>query len=457
MVHCCCVPGCSTRSNRESYLSFFSLPLNNKKLLKRGIHVIKRKNLPLTRHTRICSRHFVNAEGRHLYVDETPSLYLPGTSPRTGSSRKAPRDRSASVDNETVLSSQDDMEERQSELDIDASTQTEVQMEEIDDLKSKVMELEKKLEKAKFRLDNIKHDDGRVTFYTGFPSFPTLKAFYDFLGPSVENLKYSKKQEESDIFNSVEKKRLRQRSLPPIEEFFMTLVHLRLGLVEQDLADRFGISQSTVSRITCTWINFLFVKLKELPLWPPRDMVRANMPHQFKAKYPKTRVILDATEIYIEQPHLPELQQMTFSNYKNDNTFKALIGISPDGVITFVSSLFSGSISDKCLTRQSGVLDLLEEGDSVMADRGFDIEEDLMLRGVSLNIPPFLRGKSQLSEKELIVTRRIASLRIHVERAMERIKNFHIFDKNIPVSLTDIADRIFFVCCVLTNFQGPLV
>ena len=416
--------------------------------------MIKRKNLPLTRHTRICSRHFVNAEGRHLYVDETPSLYLPGTSSRTGSSRKAPRDRSAS---ETVLSSQDDMEERQTELDIDASTQTEVQMGEIDDLKSKVMELEKKLEKAKFRLDNIKHDDGRVTFYTGFPSFPTLKAFYNFLGPSVENLKYSKKQEESDILNSVENKRLRQRSLPPIEEFFMTLVRLRLGLVEQDLADRFGISQSTVSRITCTWINFLFVKLKELPLWPPRDVVRANMPHQFKAKYPKTRVILDATEIYIEQPPLPELQQMTFSNYKNDNTFKALIGISPDGVITFVSSLFSGSISDKCLTRHSGVLDLLEEGDSVMADRGFDIEEDLMLRGVSLNIPPFLRGKSQLSEKELIVTRRIASLRIHVERAMERIKNFHIFDKNIPVSLTDIADRIFFVCCVLTNFQGPLV
>ena len=56
---------------------------------------------------------------------------------------------------------------------------------------------------------------------------------------------------------------------------------------------------------------------------------------------------------------------MTFSNYKND---KALIGISPDGVITFVSSLFPGSISDKALTRQSDLLDFLEEGYSVMAD-----------------------------------------------------------------------------------------
>ena len=96
-------------------------------------------------------------------------------------------------------------------------------------------------------------------------------------------------------------------------------------------------------------------------------------------------------------PHLPELQQMTFSNYKHDNTFKALIGISPDGAITFVSSLFPGSILDKALTKQSGVLDLLESGDSLMADRGFNIEEYLILRGVKLNIPPYLRGKSQLS------------------------------------------------------------
>ena len=158
----------------------------------------------------------------------------------------------------------------------------------------------------------------------------------------------------------------------------------------------------------------------------------------------------------MEQPKLPELQQMTFSNYKNDNTYKGLIGISPNGVITFVSQLYPGSISDKELTRRCGILNLLEVGDSVMADRGFSIQEDLALIGVRLNIPPFLRGKGQLSQKELITTRRIASLRIHVERAMERIKNFHIFDKSIPASLTDITDRIIFICCVLANFQPPL-
>ncbi len=51
---------------------------------------------------------------------------------------------------------------------------------------------------------------------------------------------------------------------------------------------------------------------------------------------------------------------MTFSSYKNHNTFKALVGISTSGAITFVSKLFPDCISDKELTRCSGLLDLLE-------------------------------------------------------------------------------------------------
>jgi hypothetical protein len=55
-------------------------------------------------------------------------------------------------------------------------------------------------------------------------------------------------------------------------------------------------------------------------------------------------VIIDATEVFIQQPSLPELQQRTFSSYKNHNTFKALIGISPSGAVTFVSKLYPGNI-----------------------------------------------------------------------------------------------------------------
>ena len=108
---------------------------------------------------------------------------------------------------------------------------------------------------------------------------------------------------------------------------------------------------------------------------------------------------------------------MTFSPYKNHNTFKALVGISPGGAVTFISKLFCGSISDRELTKRNGLLELLESGDTVMADRRFNIQDDLTPLGVRVNIPPFLRGKEQLEPDKLVETRRIASLRIHVERA----------------------------------------
>ena len=122
----------------------------------------------------------------------------------------------------------------------------------------------------------------------------------------------------------------------------------------------------------------------------------------------------------------------------------------------YVSNLYAGSISDKELTHCSGILDLLEQGDSVMADCGFDIQDHLTLQGVRLNIPPFLKGKSQLNESDLVETRRIASIRIHVEQAMERIKIFYIFDKTLPSSMSSIANQTFCVYAVLSNFHPPL-
>ena len=69
----------------------------------------------------------------------------------------------------------------------------------------------------------------------------------------------------------------RPRAFQSTEEFFLVLVRLRLGLLEQDLADRFEISCATVSRIFATWINFLYFKFKQFPLWPPQEVVQSNI------------------------------------------------------------------------------------------------------------------------------------------------------------------------------------
>lgn len=91
-----------------------------------------------------------------------------------------------------------------------------------------------------------------------------------------------------------------------------------------------------------------------------------------------------------------------------------------------------------------------------MADRGFDIEEDLP-DGVTLNIPAFLKGKTQLDLGEELETRRIASVRVHVERAINRVKNFRILQSIFPLSMAPDLNKVWLICCYLVNFLPPLI
>ena len=68
----------------------------------------------------------------------------------------------------------------------------------------------------------------------------------------------------------------------------------------------------------------------------------------------------------------PNPQQLPWSSYKNHNTLKTLVGITPSAVTSFVSGLFSWLISNRELTIQSRILQ--KEWDRyflVMADWGF--------------------------------------------------------------------------------------
>lgn len=137
-----------------------------------------------------------------------------------------------------------------------------------------------------------------------------------------------------------------KRSLTPEQEFFLVLVRLRLGLLE-DTAVRAGMS---VSRIIITWIDFLHARLRSYPIWPSKSSTEKTMPASFKEMYPSTRVITDCTEIFIEMPSSFRSQSATYSNYKHHNTAKGLIGISPSAAVSFVSDLYAGRSSDKEIT-----------------------------------------------------------------------------------------------------------
>ena len=102
------------------------------------------------------------------------------------------------------------------------------------------------------------------------------------------------------------------------------------------------------------------------------------------------------------------------------------------------------------------MLDLIESGDNIMVDRGFDIK-DIVPEGVTVNMPPFLAGCNQLTAAETEETMTIASVRIHVERAIGQIKTYHILDGNLPNTLSPYATQIATVCGLLTNFLPPLL
>uniref|UniRef100_A0A1X7VTL4 DDE Tnp4 domain-containing protein n=1 Tax=Amphimedon queenslandica TaxID=400682 RepID=A0A1X7VTL4_AMPQE len=70
------------------------------------------------------------------------------------------------------------------------------------------------------------------------------------------------------------------------------------------------------------------------------------MPTQFCQLYRNTRIIIDARQIFVQEPNA---QQLTFSSYKNHNTGKVLAGITPSGALSFISPMYGGSISDRQL------------------------------------------------------------------------------------------------------------
>ena len=152
---------------------------------------------------------------------------------------------------------------------------------------------------------------------------------------------------------------------------------------------------------------------------------RSNLPSVFiKAGYKKCCVILDCAEVFIERPKSLINQACTWSEYKHHNTIKFLVGISPTGYITFLSDCYGGRASDRYIVKDSGFYDLLEREDMVMADKRFQIHEELLLRFCSLQVPPGARAKSQMTTDECKKTKDIANLRIHVEKAINRINFF---------------------------------
>ena len=155
----------------------------------------------------------------------------------------------------------------------------------------------------------------------------------------------------------------------------------------------------------------MYLRLGSISIWPSREQIAKIMPSSMKEKYPNVRCIIDCVEFKIETPSSLVLHKMMYSDYKSHATVKTLVGIAPGGGFTFISNTYPGGISDKEIVVKSGFLNpnLWEQGDIVMADQGFLIEDYLKPLGLGLEIPNFVKGRDQFTTKKTVKNQQIAN------------------------------------------------
>lgn len=186
-----------------------------------------------------------------------------------------------------------------------------------------------------FTAELLNGDDDGIKFYTGLASWKVFHHVVSFLSACCPSLK---------------------SKLSPADGVLLTLMRLRLNLLPIDLSYCFGVGVSTANDVFHRWIDVMHLHLKFLIKWPTQELCRSNMPQIFKALYPRTRCIIDCSEIFIERPCSYKTRALTYSNYKEHNTVKFLIGITPCGAISYMSKCWGGRATDKCITMTSGFL-----------------------------------------------------------------------------------------------------
>ena len=289
----------------------------------------------------------------------------------------------------------------------------------------------------------LRGDDKKVKYFTGLPSFLVLKSIYNLTSKGISE------SADCSLF----------------DQYLLTLVKLRLNTGDTDLACRFGISQSSVSRYIHKWVDILYTRLSFLVHWPERPNLMKTMPSDFQKHFKKCVLIIDCFELFIERPASLLARAQTYSNYKKHNSIKYLIGITPQGSVAYISKGWGGRVSDVHLTENSGLLGKLSPGDMILADRGFTIQESAGMYCAEVRIPAFTKEKKQLSKVEIETARQLSHVRIHVERVIGTIRQkFTILHSTLPINMisrsnndVSFVDKIVTVCCALCNCCDSVV
>ena len=160
----------------------------------------------------------------------------------------------------------------------------------------------------------------------------------------------------------------------------------------------FSISRQTCARYFRKMIKILRVVLKNFIFLESRESIDANIPRHF-IRYRMVKYILDCTEIPVCSVKCICCRTQMFLYYKSRLTLKLLLGVSPSGLITYVSPLYGSKASDKFIFNAGNLLDTCSQNDAIMVDKGVHIKEECKRRGVKLIQPPFKPRKSKFNRR----------------------------------------------------------
>lgn len=480
----CVVAGCPHKSWIHKTLKFYTFPRDEKlrRKWKKEIQ-LRHKSFEWKHSSRVCSAHFVG--GRKQTSRDIPSIF-PRIDREFGDV-VWPIDISHLLQNESLAASDVATGEREiHETEVVSTEETGTEeiaekgelfdeeepeelrgveeeskcscQEKINKLSERIEYLEKQLEVQKFGVKRFQCSDSDIRFYTGLPNYNTFYSLYTFLKPRAGyQLNYQNGYQSKPRDPSYVVARGRPRKLCEIDELFLTLSRLRLGYLERDLADRFDISVSEVSITFSTWVDRMADCLGQITFITDRETIKTNLPNCLKPDYENVYFIIDCTELNIEKPSEVTQQSATWSEYKGHNTGKGLLALSPLLLPVIVSDIYPGSISDEDMVIQSGILEHTQRGDVWLADKGFLIQHILDDYGVRVETPVKLEGKKQFTEEEDVINRRNSQVRVHVERALRRVKVFRILKGDIPIRSLHLLSKVWKVCAWLTAFLPPLI
>ncbi|KAI4880946.1 hypothetical protein NFI96_003389 [Prochilodus magdalenae] len=307
-------------------------------------------------------------------------------------------------------------------------------------------ELRRELDERTMSEEFLKGDDVKVMYYTGLTSFVVLLDVLSHILPSLSQM---------------------NKTLSPFQMLVLTLMRLRLDPPIQLVADLFHVDLKTVSTTFVDTIDVLYTRLGHLIDWPERPCLLATMPLKFVEAFgDRAAIILDCLDVGIEGPSNQKARAPPFSHEQRSRTVKYLIAITPAGAVSFVSKEFCGCDSDKHVAENSGLLEKLLPRDLVLADHGFDIEDSVGMMCAEVTDPVFSEGQRQLDIKGVEDVRRIAHLRVHLEKLKDGLRDkYAMLNGTVPNSLVrpcegekiTLLDKIVTVCCALNNIFPSVV